>query len=87
MKLTINVTDDDLAYGQCNSARNCPVARALINTLSARNVAVGTRSFTMEYKGQSYKGLLLPYHVEKFINDFDIGNPVEPISFEIDIDI
>ena len=77
MKITIDVTSDDIAGGKRLACEKCPVALAV-----SRRV-VGTASVSKFYI--SIDGFLVkqPPTVKSFIRDFDNQRTVKPFSFDL----
>jgi hypothetical protein len=90
MKLTINVTTDDIAAGERGSCRNCPVALAALRVLPGRSeVRVRPRELSVAALGPAFAGgsrhftADLPATAWVWISDFDDGEPVLPFRFEV----
>lgn len=60
---------------------NCPVARAL-HRITGKVYSVGPHSARPDAE-LIYKIINLPKMVTSFINAFDLGLPVQPITFEL----
>lgn len=79
--MVINVTPLHISSGDRWEQRSCPIALAL--------ESAGIRSPRAKYRG--YDGLVngarvtggFPSVVAKFMEDFDFGRDVKPISFEV----
>lgn len=96
----INAANESLAFG-CSRAFNCPVAKAVDDILDTKNnwqqrgVSPGT--LFIGVRGQAVDTVIkLPMEAVRFINTYDynvvierdedaVFEPVQPISFEIDI--
>ncbi len=77
MKVTINVTQEDIDKGKQGDSCKCPVALAL------RRIHPGARvgSLTLFIADDWVEST--PEVARKFISEFDNGRPVGPISFDI----
>lgn len=78
MNITINVTQDDINKGQKSKCFYCPVALATKRALKCRNVMICTD--TLKTSGYTAP---LPLDVRQWVWDYDYGQPVQPISFEL----
>lgn len=98
MKLKIEVTVDDIKDGCRGMASNCPVARACFRAYHESNsdikvvsaytyevVFYEAKSFTFGWGTRPKYKAKLPEHVSRFIDDFDRGEDVAPIEFEIEL--
>jgi hypothetical protein len=86
MATQISVTLDDIQHGERKSCTNCPVARAIGRHLPAW-VSVEVGPLHIKYIGQSSEGFITtPHRARLFMDVFDIGAPVKPISFMLDLD-
>jgi hypothetical protein len=86
MVTRIEVTRDDIEHGRKGDCIACPVARAISRTLDA--------PCTVSHEAWIYGRsrclcdpirVELPHAVEDFIDAFDVGERVEPVSFDLDI--
>lgn len=84
MKITIDVTAEDIRCGQRQTSGSCPIALALIRS--------GLRNPHVYHNADAYIGapalrewLLLPAEAASFIYRFDDEESVEPFSFELDV--
>ena len=82
--MQIRVTQEDIDKGKRNSLRRCPVALAL-KRACGRIVEVGS---TMVYSRNEDRAWLisLPEKAEDFVKLFDIGEPVEPFTFDLPLE-
>jgi hypothetical protein len=80
MRITIDVTADDIANGVRGRCSTCPVALAVRRVPGLEKWEVGGMSAF--YGASSFP---LPCAASRFIMDFDGGRPVEPFSFEVDV--
>ncbi len=88
MKVTINVTQEDIKQGCSGNARNCPVARAIVRALNLTlgRVSVSNNLFIYMKDDVHHLGAMrTPDSVLQFIARFDTGCAVEPFSFELEI--
>lgn len=92
MKLTVNVTQAHIDEGQKCSCGQCPIALALyeqhppakdcywsvctVGTLLWRQLTTVTWKTIAKYS--------IPREARVFIRRFDVGNPVEPFTFEME---
>lgn len=89
MKVTINVTEDDILTGIRGICVLCPIARAINRVLSDNEyfAVVGNYLHISDYKESHFrKVVVLPKVARAFINSFDEGEGVMPFSFELDIE-
>ena len=88
MKITVTQRDIDLARkrladkGNEDICLNCPVALA-IKGKTHKNVSAGEKTVRLYKTGGASKVYRLPAVATKFIQSFDNGKAVKPISFEI----
>lgn len=86
MKVTISVTNKDIAEGCSGEASNCPVAKAGNRVLSSSFKCVVFVDFVIVPFGQpSCWDIRLPPKARNFIRDFDHNVPVKPFRFQLDI--
>lgn len=82
---TITVTAQHIAKGGRDSYRRCPVARAVSEALpGVELVAVDSARVSLGFGWPQYREIDLPDAATRFIEAFDLGDPVEPFSFELD---
>lgn len=89
MVVTIDVTAEDIAEGKQIICTACPVARAINRRLAPGwEAAVGSGEYVLDPETWSdhcsVEGLLPPAASE-FILAFDLGRPVAPFSFQLDL--
>lgn len=79
MNVRIDVTQKDIDEGAQGRCEDCPVTLALQRVVPDARV-YSSRFFTFD-------GYLkaAPPAVHRFIYDFDLGKPVQPFSFPLDI--
>jgi hypothetical protein len=79
--MIIEVTQQDIDNGvQCSSVR-CPIALAAQRQIGCRWVSVGPN-----HLDTGHKRVPLPANARAFEYAFDLGDPVQPFSFEIALD-
>lgn len=78
MNMKISVTQDHISRGKKDDCFQCPVALALRERIGIS--AVYGAYFRKSWDGSA---IGLPKTATNFIYDFDAGEPVEPIEFEI----
>lgn len=98
MKVTINVTQEDIEEGQRGDCRSCPIALAINKCLKnmyfceidgsvfADIYRVSNNRFVPQ-RMETYIINLKDYikQVKSFIKDFDESTPVSPFTFTVDI--
>ena len=84
--MKIEVTQDDIDNGLRIDCELCPVAKAIVRATGkqARVSAVGVFFFP---ETPSAKQIFLPSKVQLFIKSFDRKEPVQPFSFDLDIEV
>lgn len=85
--VTIRVTLEDIGCGQQEVCDKCPIALAGIRAVpDATGVSVGSRFISFRFPAYP-DGLIcrLPAAAERFIRDFDYGEPVGSFSFPVTI--
>lgn len=86
-KIRVEVVDEDIREGERLSIRSCPIARAICRAsgLSSEDISV-TPTEVHFYVGVS--GIAtssLPEAARMFVWNFDKGNPVRPITFDLEV--
>ena len=81
MRLRVEVTAEDIAKGVRNTCDRCPIALAL-SALGVIEPFVD--GYAVEF-GNCEEQVRTPEVASAFIEAFDLGNPVEPFTFEIDV--
>lgn len=82
MKITVNVTQEDIDKGKRGSCADCPIALAAIRALGTDEVRV--TSDAIYWMGLSVlRHAPIPEAGWMFIGGFDGGEKVHPFSFEI----
>jgi hypothetical protein len=83
VRLTIDVTQDDIAIGFKQNCQACPVARACFRILGVDVSVNGDQ--VKDYEWPHVLESDLPPEVGRWIGRFDAGWEVEPFSFDIDV--
>jgi hypothetical protein len=78
----IRMVQDDVDLGVMNDCALCPVARAL-GRHGFTDVSVGDVTIYAAGPGDRRRCYLTPPGVANFIHDFDDGEDVSPIEFEL----
>ena len=76
----VEVTQYHIDMGEKAQPASCPVALAL-KSMGFQNTAVNFHAWVRE-NGEHYQ-LILPTDAHKFIEDFDEGGDVKPLSFTV----
>lgn len=88
-KLTVKVTEEDIALGHRFEPDACPIALAVGRAINHRaRVFVGLASMTLRYytpTGHVDTLIRLPTLAYLFLENFDINRPAEPFEFELDL--
>ncbi len=90
--LTVEVTEEDIRYGQRNNCRDCPIARAVRRSLKNYKLAVYELGISVSQEAiritpitRYPSGIQLLYRTSsearQFITSFDRGMPVQPTTF------
>jgi hypothetical protein len=86
-----DVTQDDIDQGRPRDCYNCPVARSVVRTLglgpAADEWTVGSWVIAGWLRDRQVVSVPAPIRVCRFIDEFDRGQPVEPFSFELELDV
>ena len=81
----VSVTAEDIAQGQPQSYCRCPVALALTRAADSRWVEVIADEARFARRGRYMaETASLPSVVQRFIDAFDRGQPVEPFEFDLE---
>lgn len=84
MKVTLEVTQEDIDSGVMVDGERCMVARCLARYFPGHKLLVG--SFWIRwFSDTEVVRLLLPSYVADKILMFDLGKTVTPFSFELDV--
>lgn len=84
MKITINVTQDDIRDGEPQANNICPIALALRRLMPDVIPAVYEYSAVVGAVPHRQEIPLPPAAID-FIGDFDAGNTVAPFAFDLDV--
>jgi hypothetical protein len=92
MKITVQVTQEDIADGERYACCECPVALALKRATGREWFVTGVflnllkpgQSFTDSGVAAVELTLDTPQEVKTFIHAFDENDPVKPFTFEIE---
>lgn len=90
MRLEIEVTREDIARGVPCHPSGCPIwfaARRALSTALGREVWCRVeRCFVGVGRDEPYAHASLPLPARDFIRDFDSGEDVQPITFQLTIE-
>jgi hypothetical protein len=79
-RVTVQVTQEHIDKGERHICARCPAALAM----SDAGLEAGVYSDFL-YLADSGESVAMPWDVARFIKKFDLGWPVEPFTFDIDI--
>lgn len=81
----VSVTAGDISQAQASNSKNCAIARAVASSVSgASHIMVDVASIRFSHdNGTKRSYYLTPAQVQRFIIAFDLGEPVEPFTFEL----
>lgn len=84
--MKVFVTQKHIGNGLKRDCIRCPAALAILEQCQVDKVEVGG-IFIKYWKegGPLSNSLEIPSHLSQFIQNFDEGEPVAPIDFEIDL--
>ena len=83
--MKVKVTEDHIHEGVKGSKRNCPVALAIWDAgMVDVMVGAGMADWYDAAPGKGFVSAALPESVQEFVGDFDHGEEVEPLEFEIE---
>lgn len=83
MKIEVNVTKEDIIKGVPKDGQSCPIALALLRATGADEVDVTRESITID-RGGVRKRIKAPETATAFIDAFDYGYALDPISFTLE---
>lgn len=83
-KKLIRVTAEDIKSGRRSSPDSCPIASALYRMEFEEGPSVGYDECSFSRGGKRLK-VPLPESAQVFIEHFDLGEPVKPFSFYLDL--
>jgi hypothetical protein len=76
--MIINVTEEDIKNGVPRNSTCCPIALAIKRQNNNRPLDIGLYGIFRYNKAS----IIFPVEVTLFIQNFDMGGPVQPFSFE-----
>ena len=79
--MLVRIEESDQQGAVSCSARNCPIAKALLR-LTGKTWLVGPTWARLE---GSERSIMLPASAQDYIADFDCKRSPKPISFEIEV--
>lgn len=82
--MKIQVTQDHINTGIPKCPGHCPVSIAIQENIRNKHVRVGYDTVKIENDVFFIHNMPVYCEVAQWINDFDMGLPVEPIEFQID---
>lgn len=82
-RIRVNVTQRDIERGVQNSGGRCPVARAMRRHRPFRFASVNGLEAYVPWGGK----YTLPLEVQEFVGAFDDGDPVEPFTFDLEVEL
>ena len=82
--MRIDVTMDDIMFGQRGKCQHCPIARAIRRATGKLGFAV----FPYRVCNAQLRTIArLPFEATVFISAYDLEMTVEPFSFDIDLPV
>ncbi len=84
--MRIVVTKEDIENGTRQDPKGCPVGRAL-SRAGINHCCVTGPAVILKNERQHATALLLPEAVRSWIVNYDRGNSVEPIGFEVGLPV
>lgn len=84
MKTIISINQNHIDRGSKGCAMSCPVALAIKDVVLDESIVTINRYCFICHSYKRYSERI-PNHIYHWINDFDSGKVVSPISFELDI--
>lgn len=86
MKFTFDIDQDCIDKGEKKDPERCPIALAIdrLPGLSKSLVGEDDNRFEFDYNNTRWEGALPPI-AQTFIEEFDKGNLVSPITFEVEV--
>jgi hypothetical protein len=79
--VTVEVTAEDIKKGNAGNCFACPIALALSRACDTSFVYVGPNKLSVKDVGFC----LAPDVAREFMRDFDIGEPVKPFTFTVEL--
>ncbi|MBY0277920.1 hypothetical protein K2Z84_21510 [Candidatus Binatia bacterium] len=83
--MKVRVTQEHIVAGKARSPGSCPIALALVGARPDRKWLVGERNVTVYENHAPIAEVLLPRAASNFVREFDLGVPVEPFEFELEV--
>lgn len=84
MKISVNVTQEDIDNGVRGDACNCPVALAIGRATEHKYVVMAWREILLTIKCNIVYRIDTPRYVSNFIESFDAKRNVCPFSFNLE---
>lgn len=81
MKLAVIITQEDIDKGEPVRSTLCPIARAATRAAGAP-MAMGADVLREE---EGLRAAIVPYKVVQWRRNFDAGQPVQPMEFEVEL--
>ena len=87
MKLTFDVTSKHIAKGLSANCEECPIALSIAEMGFVEvNANHCTIRFSESHTSPLFSLATTPNEVRNFMDAFDTGKPVEPFSFELELE-
>lgn len=90
--ITVNVTERDIQYGVPRDVFSCPIARSLRRHKEFKDLTFEVSKRLVTLAGyhpywSDPRGMIArqPEVARKFIERFDLGEPVEPFTFKLEV--
>jgi hypothetical protein len=90
MSISVEVTEHDIRHGKRGDPCQCPVARAIRRAIGQPEAHVIVGVYAVEAagcaigEGDDAQVFVLPVRAARWVQQFDLGDPVEPIAFELE---
>lgn len=82
-RISIEVTEIDIARAYRNNSYQCVVAQAIARTIpTANHIDVDTQTIRFTTDEQRYQ-YLTPYAVQGYVIAFDAGDQIQPFTFQL----
>ena len=79
----ISISEDNIINGYACDSAQCPIALALLDKYNECQPLVDTHEISVRLNNKVYVAKT-PKEAIEFIDNFDVGNPVEPFSFTLE---
>jgi hypothetical protein len=79
----VSVTKDNISNGLTCDSASCPIALALLEKYNECLPLVDTHEISVRLNNKVYVAKT-PKEAIEFIDNFDVGNPVEPFSITLE---